>query len=276
MAVDGNDAIRVACELATKEGIFAGISSGAALAAAIKIARRSPVGTNIVCMLPDTGERYQSTPLFDHVSVDMNDVEIELSNSTASCRFAAVDVDDPADSLAKGSRQELRKIQVPAAEPVDEEIEKFVEDLTSSKSVVLFALAWWRVLLVRAQVSRCYRRSFYEHRSRFCGVPNTRPRARGFEESCRHGRVKPPFPRSSSMENTLAAATNSSKHTRRGQFRERFGLVFTSKRSRKSTPSSFYRNGNTPELRSPEVHREWAKPTRHRPLARRESRGGRD
>ena len=60
--VAGNDALRLARELARQEGIFVGTSSGATLAAALEIARRSPPGTNIVCMLPDTGERYLSTP----------------------------------------------------------------------------------------------------------------------------------------------------------------------------------------------------------------------
>ena len=51
------------------------------------MARRSPPGTNIVCMLPDTGERYQSTVLFEHVGEHMNAEELALSNSTPGCRF---------------------------------------------------------------------------------------------------------------------------------------------------------------------------------------------
>ena len=65
MPVAGDDAMRLARELARQEGIFVGTSSGATLAAALEVARRSAPGTNIVCMLPDTGERYLSTPLFD-------------------------------------------------------------------------------------------------------------------------------------------------------------------------------------------------------------------
>src|SRR5690606_8453990 len=60
--VAGSDALHLARELACREGIFVGISSGATLAAALDVARRSPRGTNIICMLPDTGERYLSTP----------------------------------------------------------------------------------------------------------------------------------------------------------------------------------------------------------------------
>ena len=51
-----------------KEGIFVGITSGATFAGALKIAAEAPQGANILCMLPDTGERYLSTPLFADVS----------------------------------------------------------------------------------------------------------------------------------------------------------------------------------------------------------------
>ena len=67
MPVNGRDALRLARELARQEGIFVGISSGATLAAALDVARRAPPGTNILCMLPDTGERYLSTPLFEDI-----------------------------------------------------------------------------------------------------------------------------------------------------------------------------------------------------------------
>src|SRR6187455_1355420 len=65
--VAGADALRISRDLAQKEGIFAGTSSGATLAAALTVARRAPQGANIVCMLPDTGERYLSTPLFEDI-----------------------------------------------------------------------------------------------------------------------------------------------------------------------------------------------------------------
>ena len=78
--VSGSEAMRLSQELAKQEGIFVGTSSGATLAAAFEIARRSEPGTNIVCMLPDTGERYLSTPLFDGIVDDMNEAEIEISD----------------------------------------------------------------------------------------------------------------------------------------------------------------------------------------------------
>ena len=85
----GADALRLARELARQEGIFVGTSSGATLAAALDVAQRSPPGTNIVCMLPDTGERYLSTPLFEDIGEAMTAEELALSRSTPLCRFDA-------------------------------------------------------------------------------------------------------------------------------------------------------------------------------------------
>ena len=76
-------------ELARQEGIFVGTSSGATLAAALEVARRAPAGSNIVCMLPDTGERYLSTPLFEGIGEEMTDEEWDVSRSTPLCRFDA-------------------------------------------------------------------------------------------------------------------------------------------------------------------------------------------
>ena len=87
--VAGNDALRMARELARQEGIFVGTSSGATLAAALTIAQRAKPGANIVCMLPDTGERYLSTPLFEDIGENMNAEELEISRSTPGFRFDA-------------------------------------------------------------------------------------------------------------------------------------------------------------------------------------------
>ncbi|MEE8365269.1 MAG: pyridoxal-phosphate dependent enzyme [Gammaproteobacteria bacterium] len=73
--------------LAIQEGIFVGISAGATLAAALEIAESADQGSNILAMLPDTGERYLSTPLFEHIEADMTDEEQELSASTPACQF---------------------------------------------------------------------------------------------------------------------------------------------------------------------------------------------
>src|SRR5262249_8155389 len=87
--VAGGEALRLSRELAQQEGIFVGTRSGATLAAALEVARRSPPGTNIVCMLPDTGERYLSTPLFEHIGEEMTPEELTISRSTPLCRFDA-------------------------------------------------------------------------------------------------------------------------------------------------------------------------------------------
>ncbi|MBQ2392224.1 MAG: cysteine synthase A [Clostridia bacterium] len=64
--ITDNEAISVSKELARKEGIMCGISSGTNVAAAIKLARRLGKGKTVVTVLPDTAERYFSTPLFEN------------------------------------------------------------------------------------------------------------------------------------------------------------------------------------------------------------------
>lgn len=63
--VKDEEAIQIAKELASKEGIMCGISSGTNVAAAIKLARKLGKGKTVVTVLPDTAERYFSTPLFE-------------------------------------------------------------------------------------------------------------------------------------------------------------------------------------------------------------------
>lgn len=77
LLVSDDRAIEVARELAAKEGIFAGISSGATLAAALAIAEKAEKGSAILAMLPDTGERYLSTPLFEGVNEGSDDDWLE-------------------------------------------------------------------------------------------------------------------------------------------------------------------------------------------------------
>jgi len=62
------EAIEAARSLARSEGIFCGISSGGTFAAAAKVAAEAPAGSVILAMLPDTGERYLSTPLFEGIA----------------------------------------------------------------------------------------------------------------------------------------------------------------------------------------------------------------
>jgi cysteine synthase A len=82
LTVKGPDALRCSQELALKEGIFVGISAGATLAGALQLCEEAAEGSTILCMLPDTGERYLSTPLFADIAIDMTDEEVEISNST--------------------------------------------------------------------------------------------------------------------------------------------------------------------------------------------------
>jgi cysteine synthase A len=82
LPVTAPDAILGSQQLAAREGIFVGITSGAAFAGALEIAREAPKGANILCILTDTGERYLSTPLFANVPVDMTEEEMEIFQST--------------------------------------------------------------------------------------------------------------------------------------------------------------------------------------------------
>lgn len=87
--IAGAEGISWSRELARREGIFAGISGGATFAVARQVAERAPAGSVILCMLPDTGERYLSTPLFEGVEADMDADERALSLSTPGFQFAA-------------------------------------------------------------------------------------------------------------------------------------------------------------------------------------------
>lgn len=89
MPVAGQEGMKWAKALAQKEGIFTGISGGAAFAVAHAIAERAPGGSVILCMLPDTGERYLSTPFFDTIGTEMNAEELALSRSTPGFQLAA-------------------------------------------------------------------------------------------------------------------------------------------------------------------------------------------
>ncbi len=82
VTIAGPDAIQCSKQLALKEGIFVGISGGGTFAGALKVCQNAPQGSTVLCMLPDTGERYLSTPLFADVPADMTDEESDISKST--------------------------------------------------------------------------------------------------------------------------------------------------------------------------------------------------
>jgi cysteine synthase A len=133
--INGADATRLARELATQEGIFVGISAGATLAGALQLCDGAPEGANILCMLPDTGERYLSTPLFEGVNADMSEEELEISRSTPGARF-----DAPSSPASPAP-----KIEAPASAPVvSAKVEDFVARVLADteQPLVLFALEW--------------------------------------------------------------------------------------------------------------------------------------
>jgi cysteine synthase A len=151
LPIKGADALRFARELAQREGIFAGTSAGATLAGALQICATAPDGANVLCMLPDTGERYLSTPLFEAIDVDMSDEEQQISRSTPACRF---DAPPPAPAPPAGAAPKSE----PAVVTPSAEAEDFVARVLADRDqpVVMFALEWCEFCWsVRKLFSRC-------------------------------------------------------------------------------------------------------------------------
>jgi cysteine synthase len=82
LPITNADAMRCSVQLARQEGIFVGITAGATLAGAVRIGGEAREGATILCMLPDTGERYLTTPLFADIAADMTGEELEIARST--------------------------------------------------------------------------------------------------------------------------------------------------------------------------------------------------
>ena len=82
MTVSGKQGIVWAKRLARAEGIITGISGGSTFAISMEIAKKAEPDSNILCMLPDTGERYLSSPLFEDIPEEMSEDEKEISLST--------------------------------------------------------------------------------------------------------------------------------------------------------------------------------------------------
>ena len=80
--IPGAEGVRWARALAQKEGIFTGISGGSTFAVAVQQAEKAKPGSVILAMLPDTGERYLTTPLFEGIIDDMDEEETRISKST--------------------------------------------------------------------------------------------------------------------------------------------------------------------------------------------------
>jgi cysteine synthase A len=85
--IPGPVAIEWSRKLAQREGIFTGISGGATFAVAMQVAQAAPAGSVLLAMLPDTGERYLSTPLFDGIVEGMDEAEIAIMKSTPNCQM---------------------------------------------------------------------------------------------------------------------------------------------------------------------------------------------
>ena len=78
------EAMQWSKQLALKEGIFVGTSAGGTFAAAIKVCADAPNGSTVLCMLPDTGERYLSTALFGDIPADMTEEEQAIARELAT------------------------------------------------------------------------------------------------------------------------------------------------------------------------------------------------
>lgn len=151
--VDGKKALQNTRDLAQKEGLFCGVSGGATFTAALELAKTAPSGSNILCMLPDTGERYLSTPLFDNIAVEMSEEEWDVSRSTPNYRF---------DAATTGKTPE-KADDDDTSPSLDDKALEFVSEASSDKEnpVVLFALEWcefcWSVRKLFARLDVPYR-----------------------------------------------------------------------------------------------------------------------
>ena len=125
--VAGDASLQAAKDLATKEGIFCGITGGATFAAALEVAKTAPEGSRILAMIPDTGERYLTTPLFEDVAETMTEEEMEISRSTTGYRFDA----------SGGAAAPAAPMEDPKPE-----IEELVHKTIAEQPVVMFALEW--------------------------------------------------------------------------------------------------------------------------------------
>jgi len=148
--VQGDAALEAARALARHEGILCGTSGGATFAAALEVARRAPKGSRILAMLPDTGERYLSTPLFADIGEAMNEEESAIAASTRRFRFDAAAAPAPAATAASAPD--------PSVKAIDHVAEVLAE---RNQPVVMFALEWcefsWSVRKLFAAAGIPYR-----------------------------------------------------------------------------------------------------------------------
>ena len=160
LPIPGQQALDCSRNLAAREGIFCGITAGATFAGALQLAETLPEGSNILCMLPDTGERYLSTPLFEDIATDMTEEELEISRSTDSAQFGTAapvkpePVETERHSARPGMTAKAGKTQIagpPApvelnrdATEVDAEAAAFIEAAVRNREhpITVFSLEW--------------------------------------------------------------------------------------------------------------------------------------
>ncbi len=147
--INGADAMRLSRELAQKEGIFVGITAGATLSGALTVCEAAPDGATVLCMLPDTGERYLTTPLFADIPSDMTEEELAIARSTPNYRFDAPPPPPPAPQPAQTA-------VVPPQLVADARavVESIITDL--AQPVVMFSLEWCEFCwTARKMFARC-------------------------------------------------------------------------------------------------------------------------
>jgi cysteine synthase A len=129
VGVPGEAALATARDLARREGILAGISGGATVAGALQLAATLPAGSRLLAMVPDTGERYLSTPLFADIAAEMDEAEWAISRSTPRARFDAPAVAPPPAALpAAPVRQGVAFVDAAVAD--------------TSRPALMFGLRW--------------------------------------------------------------------------------------------------------------------------------------
>ncbi len=126
--VGGDETMQCCSDLATKVGIFCGTTGGATFAAALRVAETAPEGSRILAMLPDTGERYLTTPLFAEVSETMTQKEIAISNSTKGYRFGG------------GGAVVVEELDAEPKPEIAAPVAKTLSD--KDEPVVMYALEW--------------------------------------------------------------------------------------------------------------------------------------
>lgn len=127
--VEGDEALHCARELARREGILCGTTGGATFAAALKVAETARAGSRILAMLPDTGERYLTTPLFAEIADVMTAEEQRIADMTPRYRFGSTtNAAAGVSTLAHAEPAACEDVRAIIADP--------------DQPVVMFALQW--------------------------------------------------------------------------------------------------------------------------------------